>query len=245
MTTPVYDEIGRGYARHRRPDSRVAEAIAGALGGAQTVVNVGAGSGSYEPRDRDVTAVEPSAEMIAQRPGDAARVVQGAAERLPFEDGAFDASMAVLTLHHWSDRVAGLSEMQRVARRVVILTWDPESEPFWLTRDYFPDIIALDRTIFPTMSELSAVLGETEVAPVPVPHDCIDGFLGAYWRRPEAYLDDSVRASISTFTRVPDVAPRIERLRTDLASSAWSRRNAHVLGLDSLDVGYRLVTAGR
>jgi SAM-dependent methyltransferase len=217
--------------------------ITNALGASRTVVNVGAGTGSYEPRDRDVVAVEPSAEMIVQRPADAAPVIRAPAESLPFDDGAFDAAMAVLTIHHWSDVAAGLREMQRVARRVVIMTWDPASDPFWLTRDYFPEIIAFDRTIFASLDDLRSMLGDLEVITVPIPHDCIDGFLGAYWRRPEAYLDATVRAAISSFARVPDVERRIERLRADLEAGRWAERNAELMAVEELDVGYRLVVA--
>jgi SAM-dependent methyltransferase len=217
--------------------------ITNVLEASRTVVNVGAGTGSYEPRDRDVTAVEPSAEMIAQRPADAAAVIQASAESLPFDDGTFDAAMAVLTIHHWSDVAAGLREMKRVARRVVIMTWDPASEPFWLTRYYFPEIIAFDRTIFASLDDLRSMLGELEIITVPIPHDCIDGFLGAYWRRPEAYLDTSVRAAISSFGRVPDVEQRFERLRADLEEGRWAERNAELMAVDELDIGYRLVVA--
>jgi len=241
-----YDAIGRAYALHRRPDPRIAGALASALGGARSVVNVGAGAGSYEPADSAVVAVEPSAVMLSQRPAGSAPALQGSAERLPFPDGSFDAAMAVLTVHHWADRRAGLAEMRRVARgRVVILTWDPAHAGFWLVRDYFPDLIEFDRRIFPPLSELEGVLGPTEVSAVPVPHDCADGFLGAYWRRPAAYLDEGVRAGISTFSRIGDIAPRLERLRADLESGRWATRNAGLLGLEELDLGYRLVVGRR
>ncbi len=240
-----YDVIGRTYGGHRRADARIARIIDAALGDAKSVVNVGAGTGSYEPIDRRVVAVEPSSVMIAQRPAHAAPVVRGSAEHLPFADAAFDAVLAVLTLHHWSDRRAGLAELRRVARgRVVIFTWDPAHPGFWLTRDYFPDLIEVDRRIFPRLSELEAVLGQVEVSVVPVPHDCIDGFLGAYWRRPEAYLDDGVRAGISTFARIGDIAGRIERLRDELESGRWATKNAELLDLERLDIGYRLVVGG-
>jgi len=241
-----YDDIGRAYAGHRRPDPRIARVINAALGDAQSVVNVGAGTGSYEPTDRAVVAVEPSGVMIAQRPANAAPVVRGSADNLPFADGAFEAALAILTVHHWSDRRAGLAEMRRVARgQVVVLTWDPDHPGFWLVRDYFPDIIDLDRSIFPTLAELEAVLGHVEVSAVPIPHDCVDGFLGAYWRRPVAYLDEGVRAGISTFARIKDVAPRVERLRAELEDGQWSMKNAELLGLEQLDVGYRLVVSDR
>ena len=243
---PQYDIIGRTYGGHRRADPRIARIIHAALGGAKTVVNVGAGAGSYEPTDCAVVAVEPSSVMIAQRPENAAPVVRGSAENLPFSDNAFEAALAILTVHHWSDRRAGLAEMRRVARdRVVILTWDPAHPGFWLVRDYFPDLIEFDRRIFPKLADLEAALGRVEVSVVPIPHDCVDGFLGAYWRRPTAYLDEGVRAGISTFSRIGDVAPRVERLRAELESGRWARKNAGLLRLAELDLGYRLVVSRR
>ncbi len=245
-----YDAIGHDYRNHRRPDPRIARAVSDALGDARSVLNVGAGTGSYEPADRDVTAVEPSAVMIAQRPPGAAPAVPASAESLPFPDASFDACMAVLTMHHWSDRAAGLAEMLRVARsRVVILTWDAEHPEFWLYTDYFPDAYALDCSIFPRMHDLrSALRGAVAgigVEVVPIPHDCIDGFFGAYWRRPGMYLDPGARSAISTFSRIGDVEPRIARLGEDIASGRWAERNAGLLDREELDVGYRLVTLRR
>jgi len=243
---PFYDILGRTYGGHRHADPRIARIMNAALGDAATVVNVGAGAGSYEPPDRSVVAVEPSSVMIAQRPASAAPAVQASAELLPFSDNAFDAALAILTVHHWSDRRAGLAEMRRVARdRVVVLTWDPEHPGFWLVRDYFPDLIEFDRRIFPKLAELEAALGRIDVSVVPIPHDCVDGFLGAYWRRPAAYLDEGVRAGISTFARIGDIPARIERLRADLESGQWAVRNAELLRLEELDVGYRLVVGRR
>lgn len=239
-----YDRIGVGYCKYRHPDQRIAAAIAGALGDAELVVNVGAGTGSYEPQDRRVVAVEPSAEMIRQRAEGTAPVVQASAEKLPFGDESHDAALAVLTVHLWRDRQTGLREMRRVARKVVVFTWDPEHEGFWLVRDYFPDLLALDRAIFPTMSELEGVLGELSVTRVPIARDCTDGFLGAYWARPEAYLDPGARGAISSFTRIGGVEERIERLRADLSRGEWARRNEELQSLQELDVGYRLVVTG-
>lgn len=239
-----YDVIGRTYGAHRRADPRIGRMIDDALRGAETVLNVGAGAGSYEPRGRRVVAVEPSRVMIAQRPPCAPPAVRGSAEHLPFSDGSFDAALAVLTVHHWSDRRAGLAEMRRVARdRVVILTWDPAHPGFWLTRDYFPELVEYDRRIFPALADFEAVLGHIEVGVVPVPHDCVDGFLGAYWRRPEKYLEEGVRAGISTFTRVGDASPRLDRLRDDLGSGRWALKNAGLLALEELDLGYRVVVS--
>ena len=242
----VYDSIGREYARHRRPDPRIAAQLTAVLGDARSVLNVGAGAGSYEPADRQVIAVEPSAVMLAQRPPGAALAVQARAEALPFADGAFDATMAVLTIHHWSDRAGGLAECARVAReRVVLLTWDPAAGGFWLMRDYFPQFIESDRKVFPVMSSYAHAFGpdaQVEVAAVPIPRDCIDGFLGAYWARPAAYLDPAVRAGMSSFAR-PGMEAGLARLSADLASGVWHAGHGHLLEEDALDLGYRLVVA--
>ena len=245
MAQALYDRIGVGYADHRRPDGRIAARIADALGAARTIVNVGAGAGSYEPADRRVTAVEPSAEMVRQRPPGAAPAVRATAERLPFRDDAFDAALAVLTIHHWADWRAGLREMRRVARgRVVLLTWDPEHPGFWLVREYFPEIPENDRRIFTSLAEIGEILGPVEIRPVPVPADCSDGFLGAYWRRPETYLDSGARGAISAFSKLDDVQTGLERLRTDLADGTWRRRHGSLLDRAELDIGYRLIVAG-
>jgi len=240
----LYDRIGVGYRAHRRPDPRIAAAIAAALGDARSVLNVGAGAGSYEPTDRHVLAVEPSTEMIRQRPPGAAPVVQASATALPFGAGAVDASLAVLTVHHWPDRPRGLAELRRVARdRTVILTWEPDAAPFWLVDDYFPELVAIDRPIFDPVDTLRRILGPIEVRPVPIPHDTVDGFLGAYWRRPAAYLDPAVRGAMSTFTKLADVETGLDRLRRDLADGTWERRNASLSALTELDLGYRLIIA--
>jgi SAM-dependent methyltransferase len=241
MTNPLYDSIGTGYARLRRPDPRIAARVEEALGGARTVVNVGAGTGSYEPAGRRVVAVEPSTVMVRQRPRGSAPAVRAVAEALPFADGAFDAAMAVLTLHHWPDWRRGLAEMRRVARGpLAIFTWDPEHEGFWLA-EYFPEVWEIDRPRFPAYSALAEVLGPLEVRPVPVPADCTDGFFGAYWRRPHAYLDPSVRGAISVLADVPATDPRLARLAADLADGTWERRHGAVLALTELDLGYRLL----
>jgi SAM-dependent methyltransferase len=232
-----------GYAVRRQPDPRIAQCIRIVLGDVLSVLDVGAGAGSYEPSDLSVVAVEPSWQMIKQR-SHGSGVVQARAEGLPFPDRSFDAVMAVLSIHHWQDRTRGLEECARVARqRVVILTWDPASEGFWLVQDYFPEMLAHDRPLFPTMESLGAALGPISVQATPIPWDCTDGFLGAYWRRPDAYLDASVRAGMSPFSRVSDSGSRIKRLRSDLASGRWARRHGDLLGLQSVDMGYRLVTA--
>jgi SAM-dependent methyltransferase len=241
MANATYDIIGEGYTRRRQPDPRIAAIISSALGSARSVINVGAGAGSYEPTDRTVLAVEPSEVMIRQRPPEAAPCRQGSAEALPAEDGAFDAAMAVLTIHHWSDWRAGLKEMRRVARhRIILLTFDAESSNFWLTRDYFPEILAMDRRIMPPLGAVADELGSYESRPVFIPHDCSDGFFGAYWRRPEVYLDPISRQSMSPFTKI-DAADGLARLANDLGSGVWRRDNADILQRDALDVGYRLL----
>lgn len=168
------------------------------------------------------------------------------AEALPFADGAFDASLAVLTIHHWTDQRRGLEECARVSRgRVVLLTWDPAADGFWLVQEYFPDLLALDREIFPRLDAIAEVLGEIDVRPVPIPADCLDGFLGAFWRPPEAYLDPDLRGGMSSFARNVDVDDRLDQLLADIFSGAWQRRHAELLGRQALDIGYRLVVGRR
>jgi SAM-dependent methyltransferase len=241
----LYDSIGRDYAKLRRPDPRIASAIEAALGDAASVANIGAGTGSYEPRGRAVIAVEPSEVMIRQRPAQAAPCLLGSAEALPLETDCVDAAMAILTIHHWTDPERGLREMARVARkRAVLLTWVPDAAPFWLTEDYFPEIAAHDRKIFPSAAALSAMLertiGPVHMALLPVPHDCIDGLLCAYWRRPNSYLDAEIRSAMSSFARI-DAEAGLARLRSDLSSGRWAERNGHLLVLDTIDLGYRIV----
>lgn len=236
-----YDTIGVNYSALRKPDPRIAGMIGRALGSAKTVLNVGAGAGSYEPPDRQVTAIEPSMEMIGQRPASAASVIQGRAEDLPFDDNSFDASMAILTVHHWAEKEKGLKEMRRVTRgQIVILTYDPSFRGFWLL-EYFPELVALDETQMPRMTDYEAWLGPLGISPLPIPHDCTDGFLSAYWRRPSAYLDPRIRAAMSSFWAVGDVSEALRRLESDLDSGAWAQRYSELLGLDDCDCGYRLV----
>jgi SAM-dependent methyltransferase len=241
----LYDRIGRTYTATRREDPRLRAALHAALGDARTVLNVGAGSGAYEPADRDVLAVEPSAVMRAQRPPDAAPAIDARAEMLPFPDRSFDASMAVLSDHHWDDRAGGLREVRRVAKRAVVFTWDPAYvDAFWLTRDYLPGFRSLHGM---DIEEVAAHLEADRIEPVPLAADWRDGFLMAYWRRPEAYLDETVRAGISVFGRLSEAEVRefVERLRADLASGEWVRRNAELLQRTEVDLGFRLVIAGR
>lgn len=251
MSEATYDRIGRGYSAHRHADPRIAAQVEEALGDARSVLNVGAGAGSYEPADRAVTAVEPSTEMIAQRPADAAPAVRASAERLPFEDDSFDAAMAIVSDHHWGDRAAGLREMLRVARRrVLVLNADPgRADSFWLTRDYLRGFVGLipERYRRPGHweQELRGLLGKIEVRPVPVPHNCRDGFYQAYWRRPRAYLDRSVRESISVFHRLAgtEVSTAMESLRRDLDEGRWEKRAGPLRERSELDVGLRLIVA--
>jgi SAM-dependent methyltransferase len=239
----LYDTIGIDYAALRRPDPRIAAAIHAHLEGAACVLNVGAGAGSYEPTGVDVTAVEPSAAMIQQRPVGSTVVVQASAEDLPFEDKSFDASMAILTLHHWRDAAKGLREMRRVTRgNIVIFTFEPRLSDFWLV-DYLPELEALDLRQTPRKADIEAALGPVQRIAVPIPHDCTDGMLCAYWRRPAAYLDPNVRRSISSFWKIGDVAQPLQRLDDDLRSGAWERKYARFLARDACDFGYHLLVS--
>lgn len=242
MSTELYDEIGAGYGGRRTADPRIAALLDVALGDATSVVNVGAGTGSYEPAGREVIAVEPSARMRAQRPPGAAECLDAAAEALPLPGGHADASLAVYTDFHWRDHVQGLRELIRVARRrVVILTVDAEaSARYWLFRDYLPGGAAL----FNDVAQVAAVFaGPVTVTPVPVPHDCHDGFVHAFWRRPEALLDPAVRASMAVFADQPggQAERAVAALRSDLADGTWAARNDELLGRTELDLGHRLL----
>lgn len=238
-----YDTIGVNYSDLRKPDVRIETAIVDGLGPARTILNVGAGSGSYEPVDRAVVAVEPSMEMIRQRKVSAAPVVQAYAEKLPFADNSFDASMAILTVHHWANKEQGLAEMRRVTRGpIVILTFDTAHQQFWLA-DYLPELVKVDEGQMPAMTDYEKWLGPVAIAPVRVPHDCSDGFLGAYWRRPAAYLDPKIRAAISCFWAIDNVDEKLKKLGADLDSGAWAKRHSALLDRDEHDLGYRLVVA--
>ncbi|MFK8014653.1 MAG: class I SAM-dependent methyltransferase [Gammaproteobacteria bacterium] len=238
----LYDKIGVNYSALRKPDPRIAQAIERALGDARIILNVGAGTGAYEPPGRQVIAVEPSLEMLRKRHPNAAAAIQACAEELPFDDGHFDASMAILTVHHWTNVQAGLREMRRVTRgRIVIATFDPSHRP-WLT-DYLPELATLDEKQMPAMSEYERGLGSVKIEPLLVPHDCSDGFLHAYWRRPEAYLDERIRSGSSSFWAIKNVDAGLQSLRHDLESGAWQRRYADLICHDDYDAGYRLVIA--
>ena len=242
----IYQTIGNSYSSTRRPDPRIQRLIDAALGDAQSVVNVGAGTGNYEPADRRLIAVEPSLAMIHQRRPGAAPAIRAVAEALPFGDKTFDVAMAILTLHHWTDLISGLSELRRVANRQVILLFETRASwKFWLI-EYFPESLSLPSEVrAPSVDDLRTLLDIQTVVPVPVPADCIDGFFGAYWCRPESYLDPSVRAGISTLAQLsPEVAERCAgRLRRDLESGKWEDRYGYLRELTELDLGYRLVVA--
>jgi SAM-dependent methyltransferase len=246
LVSRLYDRIGGSYRRTRRPDPRIAAAIADALGDARTVVNVGAGTGAYEPADRDVLAVEPSETMIAQRPHSAAPAIQATAEQLPLADDSFDAALAVNTVHHWTDLPAGLRELRRVARkRIVVFMRDPRrGEPFWLVEDY---LSALDpsRKLSPIIETIEGELRPARAVPVPLPRDCWDGLFSAFWGRPEMYLDAGVRRNISNFALADEdeLALGLARLQADLESGAWDRRYGHLRSLPELDLGHRLLIA--
>lgn len=248
MTTTRYDRIGTSYTRTRRADPRVAARLHEALGDARRVVNVGAGTGNYEPEDREVIAVEPSPTMYAQRRPDAAPVVRAVAEALPFPDSSFDASLAVFTVHHWPDPERGLAELRRVARRQVFLSFDAAlDDEFWLVSDYFPEIRALDTSGDAHASVgIARVLDVHRIEPMPVPADCVDGFAACYWNRPEAYVDPDVQAGISCLAMLDaDVLERgTAKLRADLESGEWDARHGELRALTELDVGYRLIVAG-
>jgi SAM-dependent methyltransferase len=244
---PLYDTIGSTYTVTRRTEPRIAARIWAALGDARTVLNIGAGTGSYEPPDRHVLAVEPSAVMRSQRGPDAAPCLIGSAANLPFDDQSFDAAMAVASIQHWPDPIGGLREMRRVARRVVVFTHESSDsgwrDRFWLNRDYLPEIsdLLVGR---PSLAEQARAIG-AKTEPVPIPWDCVDGFYEAYWRRPEAYLDEPVRRGVSVWARVgPDAEQRaVNRLRDDLASGRWAERNADIVNLEQADLGLRLLIA--
>jgi SAM-dependent methyltransferase len=245
--TGGYDRAGHGYAEVRRPDPRIAEAIHRALGDARTVINVGAGAGSYEPTWAHVLAVEPSATMRAQRPPHAPPAVDAVAESLPLDHNSVDAGMAVLSVHHWADPPAGLAELRRVARnRVVVLSFDIEVEAeAWLVRDYVPELIAYGHDRYPSASDIADALGRAQVEPVLVPGDCSDGFVDALLTRPEAYLSARTRSAQSIWRVLgPTVEQRaVATLAKDLASGAWDRRHGRWRGLDFYDGGLRLIVS--
>ncbi len=240
-----YGEIGSSYGRFRRPDPVIAAQIHKALGDAKTVLNVGAGAGSYEPNDRDVTAVEPSASMRAQRPVNLTAAIDATAEDLPFENASFDASMAIVTIHQWSNLEKGLAEMRRVTRGpVVLLVCDPAlMKDYWLS-DYIPEVREVEASRFPPIGRIAAALnGPIEVEPVPVPLNCRDGFNEAYYGRPEAFLDDQARLACSSWSLVPPAAVEqfVRHLSNDLASGRWDEKYGHFRSQPLFDGPLRLV----
>jgi SAM-dependent methyltransferase len=243
----AYDRIGRGYSIGRRTDPRIAASLWDALGDANTVLNVGAGTGNYEPLDRRVIAIEPSWQMLLQRPLGSAPAVQGVAEALPFPDRSFSAALCVLTVHHWQNLAAGLAELQRVTHRQVIMMFDADmAHDLWLIDEYFPEIEQLPtEQRAPSVTDISGLLDVTSTSAIPVPANCIDGFAGCYWNRPEAYLRDDVRMAMSCFAALdPTIEARgVEKLRADLECGAWDERHGHLRALDEIDLGYRLVVA--
>jgi SAM-dependent methyltransferase len=243
----MYEPIGPGYARNRRTDPRIAAQVFSAIGAAKSIVNVGAGTGNYEPVDRLVVAVDPATSMLAHRPTTAGPAVEAVAEALPFPDDCFDVALALFTVHHWQDRATGLAELARVSARQIILLNDAGiGSRFWLV-DYFPEILTLPtERAAPTVDEVRRHLQVQSVQTVPVPADCRDGITGAYWRRPEAYLDPDVRAGMSPLAQLDaDTQARgVRRLRADLATGAWQHRYGGLLSEDTYDCGYRLIIAG-
>lgn len=242
-----YETVGIGYAVRRRPDPRIAEQLWAALGDAKTVLNVGAGSGSYEPTDRWVVAVEPSPTMRGQRPADRAPAVAATAENLPFDDGSFDAVMAVLTVHHWTDLDRGLQELRRVSRGpVVVMTFDPTAlERFWLA-EYAPELYTVERSRFPPLEHIGSVLGgNISTAPVPIPLDCTDGVAEAFYGRPEALLDGSVRRAQSGWSFLDATVEQsaVDRLRNDLEDGTWDRRHGHLRTQQQFTGAVHLVVA--
>jgi SAM-dependent methyltransferase len=243
-----YDEHGHGYSGHRRPDRRIASRIHAALGDARTVANVGAGSGSYEPDDRYVLAFEPSRVMRAQRSPELAPAISAHAESLPLDDESVDAAMAILTVHHWTDPVGGLKQLRRIARGpVAVFTVDVRMLPsYWLLAEYLPEVIEIDTRCFPAIELIAESLGGTvSVESIPIPSDCSDGFVEAYWARPEAFLDDGIRAAQATWRSLPSgVESRaISMLAADLANGAWDERHGHLREQSSYDAGLVLVVS--
>ena len=240
----LYDVIGRTYRHTREPDPRIAAAIAVSLEECASVLNVGAGAGSYEVAKEPLIALEPSITMIRQRPAGAAPVVCGRAEALPFADKSFDGVSCLLTVHHWSDQRQGITECSRVARkRVAFLTIDIEVlGRFWLF-EYFPALLAVDRKIFPSLESFGSAFGSIDATTVLIPENCRDGFLGAFWKRPQAYLDERVRGGISTFARLnpQELEVGLQRLRADLDSGEWQHRQRGLSDRCGLDLGYRIL----
>jgi SAM-dependent methyltransferase len=240
----LYDDIGVNYSVTRCTDPIIAEQLNSKLQGATRIINIGAGTGSYEPEDIELVGVEPSSKMISQRKSGSHRVEQAFAEKLPFENNSFSHAMTVNSMHHWENRALAFAEINRVATdKFVAISWDPESDPFWLTRDYFPEIYEMDKRIFPEMEALNEHFSDVVISPLKIPADCKDGLLAAFWKRPEAYLNEKVRQSTSPFSKITNLAEGLRKLEDDIASGAWAKTNHAILNATSLDVGYRLISA--
>jgi SAM-dependent methyltransferase len=240
----IYDDIGINYSVGRCTDPEIAKQLYSKFEGATRIVNIGAGTGSYEPENVDLVAVEPSSAMISQRKTGSYRVEKAFAEKLPFEDNSFSHAMTVNSMHHWENRPLAFSEINRVAtEKFVAITWDPKSDPFWLTRDYFPEIYEMDMRIFPELEEFKDFFDEVQITPLKIPGDCKDGLFAAFWKRPEAYLSSKVRQSTSPFSKVKNLSEGLHQLEEDLASGLWVKNNHAILNSSSLDVGYRLISA--
>ena len=241
---PIYDDIGINYSVTRSTDPKIAQQLYAELEGATRIINIGAGTGSYEPENVVLVAVEPSSEMISQRKSGAYPIKQASAEKLPFEDNSFSHAMTVLSMHHWPDKPKAFSEINRVATdKFVAISWNPDSEPFWLTREYFPEIHEMDKAIFPTIDEIKEHFDDVQIRPLQIPHDCQDGFFAAFWKRPHAYLNPKVRQATSPFSKVSNLKEGLKMLENDLASGAWEKKNRELLNASSISAGYVLISA--
>lgn len=240
----IYDNIGINYSVTRCTDPKIAKQLYAELQDATQIVNIGAGIGSYEPENTDLVAVEPSSKMISQRKAGSHKAVQAFAEGLPFENNSFSHAMTVLSMHHWENKELAFSEINRVTtEKFVAITWDPKSDPFWLTRDYFPEIHEMDKPIFPELEAFKEHFDDVEVSPLQIPSDCQDGFFAAFWKRPEAYLRSWVRQAMSPFSKIKNLPAGLQKLEADLTSGTWAKNNHAILDLASLDVGYRIISA--
>jgi hypothetical protein len=239
-----YEQHGRTYAQFRREDPRIAARIHAALGDARTVLNVGAGAGSYEPHDRWALAVEPSETMRAQRPHDAVPAINASAQALPFDDNAVDAAMACVTIHHWQPPTQGLVELRRVSRGpVVIFTFELDALPA-RQHEFLREGVERERPRFPALADIAAALGgRTRIERIPTPADCTDGFFEAFWRRPEPLLDPQIRSAQSMWALLDTGVEQrmVDRLAGALASGAWDAEHGHVRGRESFDGALRLV----
>ena len=238
----LYDDIGINYSSGRKTDPNIAAQIHPELKGSGSILNIGAGSGSYEPQSVNLTAIEPSNEMIKQRAPGSYPVCRAKAEYLPFADNAFSHSITILSMHHWKNRIQALAEIKRVTvNRFITVTWDPADNLFWLTRDYFPEIYSIDRKIFPKISEFYDLFENVTVKALLIPAECRDGFMAAYWRKPHAYLDKQVRDGISTFHKISNLDNGLHKLEQDLKDGRWLQKYAELLKLEFIDVGYKII----